>query len=131
LESSVEPSDSSQVVKSLRFQARVVTSSQKFWEVTAVKPALDKAKEDRNSAKAKPEDVATKAIDVFGTLLNPADHATWSRIMKKHTVDTPWTDHGGEEHDERCGKSWESLKDCIIKYLKTQFSGDAADVQRY
>ena len=36
-----------------------------------------------------------------------------------------------EEHEERCGKSWESLKDCIFKYLNTQFPDDAADVQRY
>jgi hypothetical protein len=90
--------------------------------VIVARTALDKAKEHRDSAKAKPEDVATKAFDVFGALLNPAERVTWSRIEKKHTE---------EEHEERCEKLWESLKDCIIKYLKTQFADDAADVQRY
>ena len=70
-------------------------------------------------------------FDVFGMLLNPAERATWSRIVKKHTEDVPWTDLQGEEHEERCGKSWKSLRDCIFKYLKTQFADDAADVQRY
>jgi hypothetical protein len=94
---------------------------------------LDKAKEDRDLAKAKPEGVARKAFDVFGALLNPVKHATWSRIVKKHTEDVPWTDLQVEEHEERCGKSWESLKlkDCIFEYLKTQFADDVADVQRY
>lgn len=100
-------------------------------EVIAAKTALDKAKEDRDSARAKPEGVAEKAFDTFGMLLNQAERATWSRIVKKHTEDVPWTDLQGEEHEERCGKSWESLRDCIFKYLKTQFADDAADVQRY
>ena len=40
-------------------------------EVIAAKTALDKAKEDNGSSKAKPKGVASKAFDVFGTLLNP------------------------------------------------------------
>jgi hypothetical protein len=72
-------------------------------EVIAAKTALDKTKEDCDSAKAKPEGVAGKAFafDFFGTLLNPAERATWSTIVKKHTEDVPWTDLQGEEHEER------------------------------
>ena len=90
--------------------------------VIAAKTALDKAKEDRDSARAKPEVVAGKAFDVFGMLLNPAERATWSRIVKKHTEDVPWTDLQGEEHNERSGKSWESLKDCIFNLQVSQDS---------
>jgi hypothetical protein len=70
-------------------------------EVIDTKTGLDKAKKDRDSARAKPEVVAGKAFDVFGTLLNPAERATWSRMVKKHTEDVPWTDLQGEEHEER------------------------------
>jgi hypothetical protein len=54
-------------------------------EVIAAKSALDKAKEDRDYVKAKPETWQLRPLMILGGF----SYDTWSRIIKKHTIDVP------------------------------------------
>ena len=99
--------------------------------VAEAKAVLEQAKKDLDSLKGKPEAVAAKAFDLFGTLLNQTERAVWNKITKEHTEDAPWYDLHGTKHEESCGKSWISLEDCVLKYLKTEFPDDTAEQQKY
>ena len=107
-------------------------------DVTTAKKAVAEAKASRDSArskheesKGKPAEHARKAFDLYGTFLSQEAREVWNKIVKEHTEDLPHVDLRGQSHAVTPGKTWKSLKDCVIRHLKTEFAHDAAESQKY
>jgi hypothetical protein len=83
------------------------------------------------NAKVAESMLACLAYDLFCKLLRDEPEIQWDRIMTDMHTKNPWEDIKGVKHNSLCGKSQQSLTDCIEFHKLTVFTVDAAERLKY
>jgi hypothetical protein len=83
------------------------------------------------NAKVAESTLACLAYDLFCKLLRDEPKIQWYRIVTDMHTKNPWEDIKGVKHNSLCGKSQQSLTDCIKFHKLTVFTVDAAERLRY
>jgi hypothetical protein len=98
--------------------------AKRLTRVEAVKVRLIKAKVTESM-------LACLAYDLFCKLLRDKLEIQWDRIVTDMHTKNPWEDIKGVKHNSLCGKSQQSLMNCIKFHKLTVFTVDAAERLRY
>ncbi len=75
--------------------------------------------------------LACLAYNLFHKLLRDEPKIQWDWIVTDMHTKNPWEDIKGVKHNSLCGKSQQSLTDCIEFYKLMVFTVDAAERLRY
>ncbi len=71
--------------------------------------------------------LGTQIFQLYGNLLTDEARQPWEKIVKAQTNTIPWEDLCGEVHENKAGKTWTSLLDCVTFHLQSVFHSDAAE----
>jgi hypothetical protein len=83
------------------------------------------------NAKVAESMLACLAYDLFHKLLRDEPKIQWDCIMTEMHTKTPREDIKGVKHNSLCGKSYQSLTDCIKFHKFTVFTVNAAERLKY
>ncbi len=88
----------------------------------------------RAAVAAAKEEMTAAMATIFSTTTNffGGDGKTpWDNIVHEQTEKDPWTNLRGEEQSGVHGKTMAAWQDCFVLMLKTMFSNNAAEQQKF
>jgi hypothetical protein len=91
---------------------------------------LEKAKQSQRTAKGMMTVAANKIFAFYLTLLSPESKYTWNKIISEQTESDPYVNLQGDSLEGPRGISCKLVNDCVMFYLLTAFSINAAEQEK-